>query len=263
MEVRQVSRGLSLLEGMGSTVLRQLEELGAGVVLLFRILGELVRLRWEVREVVRQMDHVGVGTVPLVLLTGAFSGMVLAYQTARQLLALGGEGFVGGLVAVSMAREAAPVFTAVTVAGRVGAGFAAELGTMAVTEQVDALVVMATDPVAYLALPRVLALVGMLPVLVLLANAVGSLGGYAVAVLVGVPGSVYVDSVREFLAFGDVLKGLVKAAVFGATIGVVACSKGLRATGGAEGVGRATTDSVVSAIALLLVLNYLLDLLLF
>lgn len=263
VEVRQARSRPSLWEAMGRVVLGWLEELGAGTLLLLRVLGALARFRWEGRETLRQMDRAGVESIPLVLLTGTFSGMVLAFQTARQLLAMGAEGFVGGLVAVSMAREAAPVFTAVTVAGRVGAGFAAELGTMKVTEQVDALEVMATDPVEYLVLPRVTALVGMLPVLVLLANAVGGLGGYVVAVLAGVPGSMYLSSVREFLDFTDVLKGLGKAAAFGAATGLVACTKGLRASGGAEGVGRATTGSVVTAIVLLLVLNYFLDLLLF
>jgi len=149
------------------------------------------------------------------------------------------------------------------VAGRVGAGFAAELGTMAVTEQVDALTVMATDPVAYLVVPRVLALGAMLPVLVLLANLVGYLGGYAVAVLSGVPSGVYLSSVRQFLDLDDVTKGLLKAVAFGLVIGIVACTKGLRARGGAEGVGQATTSSVVTAIVCILVLNYFLDLLLF
>ncbi|MCS7172115.1 MAG: ABC transporter permease [Armatimonadetes bacterium] len=263
VEVRQAGSRPSLWEAVGRVVLNWLEELGAGTLLLFRVLVALARLRWEVRETLRQMDRAGVDSIPLVLLTGAFSGMVLAFQTARQLLAVGAEGFVGGLVAVSMAREAAPVFTAVTVAGRVGAGVTAELGTMKVTEQLDALEVMATDPVEYLVLPRVVALVGMLPVLVLLANAVGGLGGYVVALLTGVPGSVYLSSVREFLDFADVLKGLGKAAVFGAAIGLVACTKGMRTSGGAEGVGRATTSSVVTAIVLLLALNYFLDLLLF
>lgn len=263
MGVRQAARRTGFLEAVGRATLRRLEEAGSAAILVLRFLGSLLRLRWDVRETVRQMDRAGVGSLPIVLLTGTFSGMVLAFQTARQLLALGGESFVGGLVTVSIAREAGPVFTAVTVAGRVGAGFAAELGTMAVTEQVDALTVMATDPVAYLVVPRVLALGAMLPVLVLFANLVGYLGGYAVAVLTGVPSGVYLSSVRQFLDLDDVTKGLFKAAAFGLAIGIVACTKGLRASGGAEGVGRATTSSVVTAIVFILVLNYFLDLLLF
>jgi phospholipid/cholesterol/gamma-HCH transport system permease protein len=155
------------------------------------------------------------------------------------------------------------VFAAVTVAGRVGAGFAAELGTMVVTEQVDALTVMGTDPLEYLVVPRALALLAMLPVLVMLANAVGSLGGYVVSVAVGVPGSVYVESVRRFLDLHDVVGGLVKSAAFGLLIALVACHKGLRASGGALGVGQATTGAVVAAIAGVLAANYFLDVLLF
>ncbi|MCS7235654.1 MAG: ABC transporter permease [Armatimonadota bacterium] len=251
------------LERLGEATLRRLEEVGLAARFVGRVASSLVRLRWEAGQLVLQMARAGVDSVPLVLLTGLFSGMVLAYQTANQLLRLGGEGFVGGLIAVSMAREAAPVFAAVTVAGRVGAGFAAELGTMVVTEQVDALTVMGIDPLEYLVVPRAVALAVMLPVLVVLANAVGSVGGYVVSVVVGVPGSVYVDSVRLFLDLHDVLGGLVKAAVFGLLIALVACHKGLRASGGAAGVGQATTGAVVAAIAWVLAANYFLDVLLF
>jgi phospholipid/cholesterol/gamma-HCH transport system permease protein len=251
------------LEKLGAGTLRRLEEVGQAARFVGRVAASLVRLRWEGSQVVLQMARAGVDSVPLVLLTGLFSGMVLAYQTANQLLRLGGEAFVGGLIAVSMAREAAPVFAAVTVAGRVGAGFAAELGTMVVTEQVDALTVMGTDPLEYLVVPRALALLAMLPVLVMLANAVGSLGGYVVSVAVGVPGSVYVESVRRFLDLHDVVGGLVKSAAFGLLIALVACHKGLRASGGALGVGQATTGAVVAAIAGVLAANYFLDVLLF
>jgi phospholipid/cholesterol/gamma-HCH transport system permease protein len=251
------------LEKLGAGTLRRLEEVGQAARFVGRVAASLVRLRWEGSQVVLQMARAGVDSVPLVLLTGLFSGMVLAYQTANQLLRLGGEAFVGGLIAVSMAREAAPVFAAVTVAGRVGAGFAAELGTMVVTEQVDALTVMGTDPLEYLVVPRALALLAMLPVLVMLANAVGSLGGYVVSVAMGVPGSVYVESVRRFLDLHDVVGGLVKSAAFGLLIALVACHKGLRASGGALGVGQATTGAVVAAIAGVLAANYFLDVLLF
>jgi phospholipid/cholesterol/gamma-HCH transport system permease protein len=134
---------------------------------------------------------------------------------------------------------------------------------MVVTEQVDALTVMGTDPLEYLVVPRALALLAMLPVLVMLANAVGSLGGYVVSVAVGVPGSVYVESVRRFLDLHDVVGGLVKSAAFGLLIALVACHKGLRASGGALGVGQATTGAVVAAIAGVLAANYFLDVLLF
>jgi phospholipid/cholesterol/gamma-HCH transport system permease protein len=251
------------VQTIGAFTLRRMEEIGAVIIMLGQVGGYLVRFVWEPRETIRQMGRAGADSVPIILLTGLFSGMVLAFQTANQLLRLGGEGFVGGLIAVSMAREAAPVFTAVVIAGRVGAGFAAEIGTMAVTEQVDALTVMGTDPVRYIVLPRVLALVTMLPVLVLLSNVIGYIGGYAVSVLAGVPGSIYLSSVRQFLDVEDVTGGLAKAAAFGLIIAMVACLRGLRTTGGADGVGRSTTSAVVTAITFILVTNYFLNILLF
>ncbi|MDR5684186.1 MAG: ABC transporter permease [Armatimonadota bacterium] len=251
------------LRAVGAFTLRRLEEIGDAAIMLGRVVGYVARLNWEPRETLRQMGRAGADSVPIILLTGLFSGMVLAFQTANQLLRLGGEGFVGGLIAVSMAREAAPVFTAIVIAGRVGAGFAAEIGTMAVTEQVDALRVMGTDPIRYLVLPRVLALVTMLPVLVLFANVIGYLGGYGVSILAGVPGSVYLSSVRQFLKVSDVTGGLVKAAAFGLLTAMVSCRRGLHTTGGADGVGRSTTGAVVAAITLILVANYFLDILLF
>jgi phospholipid/cholesterol/gamma-HCH transport system permease protein len=251
------------LRTIGAFTLRRLEEIGGAMTLLGQVGAYLIRLTWEPRETLRQMQRAGVESVPIILLTGLFSGMVLAFQTANQLLRLGGEGFVGGLIAVSIAREAAPVFAAVVIAGRVGAGMAAEIGTMAVTEQVDALTVMGTDPVRYLVVPRVLALVTMLPVLVLLANVIGYIGGYAVSVAVGVPGSLFLSSVRQFLDVEDVTGGLAKAAAFGLIIAMVSCGRGLRTTGGADGVGRSTTGAVVTSITFILVANYFLNILLF
>lgn len=251
------------LRTIGAFTLRRLEEIGGAITLLAQVCAYLVRLNWEPRETLRQMERAGVESVPIILLTGLFSGMVLAFQTANQLLRLGGEAFVGGLIAVSIAREAAPVFAAVVIAGRVGAGIAAEIGTMAVTEQVDALTVMGTDPVRYLIVPRVLALVTMLPVLVLLANVIGYVGGYAVSVLAGVPSALFLSSVQQFLDVEDIIGGLVKAAAFGLIIAMVSCGRGLRTTGGADGVGRSTTGAVVTAITFILVANYFLNILLF
>jgi phospholipid/cholesterol/gamma-HCH transport system permease protein len=252
-----------ILERVGAAAEQRLAEVGTASVMVLGVLRWLLRGGIEPRETVRQMARSGLDSVPIILLTGLFAGMVLALHTASQLLSLGGEGFLGGLVAVSISREAGPVFAAITIAGRVGAGFAAEIGTMKVTEQVDALTVMATDPIRYLVVPRVLALVAMLPVLVLFADVVGMVGGYLVGVLRGVPGTVFLDSVRRFLDPHDVSAGLIKAAVFGLSIALVACFKGLRAGGGADGVGRATTGSVVTAILFVLIANYFLDLAMF
>lgn len=252
-----------LLDRFGRTVITLLEETGRLALLLLNALRWVVRGRVEAALTLRQMAHIGVDALPLILITGTFAGMVLAFQSARQLQTVGAPGFVGGLVAVSLAREAGPVFTAVTAAGRTGAGIAAELGTMAVTEQLDALRVMATDPVRYLVVPRLLASLLVLPVLTVFANIAGLVGGWGVAGLAGVGTSTYLTSVRRFLEVSDLVGGLVKAALFGMIIALVGSHRGLTAGGGAEGVGRAATAAVVLAIVLILAGNYVLDVLLF
>jgi len=252
-----------ILERIGATTEQRLAEVGAAALATIDVLRWVSRGAIEPRQTVRQMARAGLDSLPIILLTGFFSGMVLALQTASQLLSLGNEGFLGGIVAVAMAREAGPVFAAITIAARVGSGFAAEISMMKVTEQVDALTVMAIDPVRFLVVPRVLALVTMLPMLVLLADISGMIGGYFVGLPRGVPGSVFLDSVRQLLAPHDVTAGLIKAAVFGLVVSMVACYKGMAASGGADGVGRATTRAVVAAIFLILVTNYFLDLVMF
>lgn len=253
----------SPVAALGSAVLRGLSELGRAALMLAAALRWVLRGRLEIRETVVQINRIGIESVPVVLITGAFSGMVLAYQTARQLADFGGQGFVGGLVGLSIAREAAPVFTAITAAGRVGAGMAAEIGTMAVTEQIDALRVLATDPVRYLVVPRLLAAALALPILTAFANVVGGAGGYAVATAAGISGAAFMSSVQRFLWPYDIVVGLIKAVFFGLIIASVGCYRGLHTTGGADGVGRATTGAVVVAIVLILVFNYFLDMIFF
>jgi phospholipid/cholesterol/gamma-HCH transport system permease protein len=255
--------GAPVLEWVGRTVLGLLEDTGRLVRLLLSTLRWLARGRLEARQTIRQMEQIGVSSLPIVLVTGVFSGAVLAFQTAKQLLAFGVPGLVGGLVALSLAREAAPVFTAVATAGRSGAGIAAEIGTMAVTEQLDALRVMATNPVRFLVVPRVLAGLLMLPLLTLFTNVAGLLGGGIVAALSGVETVTFVGSVRRFLTPADLTAGMVKGAVFGIVITLVGSRRGLDTDGGAAGVGRAATAAVVTATILILVLNLFLDMVLF
>lgn len=233
------------------------------MLLLHRTARWLARGTFEPRQTLLQMARVGVDSLPIVLVTGTFAGMVLAFQTSQQLIRFGVPSLVGGAVAVSLAREAAPVFTGITLAGRVGSGFAAEIGTMAVTEQIDALRVLATDPVRYLVVPRFLAGIAMLPLLTVFANLAGVAGGLAVAAFAGVEPTSYVNGVRRLLTIHDYWSGLVKSAFFGAVIALIGSYHGLEADGGAAGVGRAATASVVAAIVLILVWNYFLDLLLF
>jgi phospholipid/cholesterol/gamma-HCH transport system permease protein len=250
----------SVLAAIGGLVLRGLAETGQAALMMFAALRWMLRGRLEFRQTLVQINRIGVDSVWIVLVTGAFTGMVLAYQTARQFIDFGAQGFVGGLVGLSMAREAGPVFTAITAAGRVGAGIAAEIGAMAVTEQIDALRVLATDPIRYLVVPRLLAAALALPLLTIFANGVGGIGGFVVATTAGVNSGTFVASVQRYVEPYDLGAGLLKAFFFGVIIAAVGCFRGLHAEGGADGVGRATTGAVVTAIVLILVCNYFLDL---
>lgn len=236
-----------------------LEWAGELALLFVHTLGALLRGRILLRETLRQMSSIGVNSLPITLVTISFSGMVLALHTANQLKQLGVEWLIGGIVAVSMAREAAPVLTAIVVAARVGSAIAAEIGTMAVTEQVDALRSLGVNPVHYLVVPRFIAAVLMLPILTIFANAAGVAGGWLVSVAgAGVDSSVFLNSARTLLQPSDLYLGLIKTFVFGAIIAVVGCNQGLRTRGGAAGVGRSTTASVVTAIVLVYVADYFL-----
>ncbi|MCC2672355.1 MAG: mlaE, partial [Armatimonadetes bacterium] len=219
-----------------------LEWAGELALLLFRTVGAVLRGRILLLETIRQMSAIGVNSLPISLVTISFSGMVLALHTANQLKRLGVDWLIGGIVSVSMAREAAPVLTAIVVAARVGSAIAAEIGTMVVTEQVDALRSLGVNPVHYLVVPRFIAAVLMLPVLTIFANAAGIGGGWLVSVLgAGVESSVFLQSARDLLTPRDLVLGLIKTFVFGAIIAVVGCNQGLRTRGGAAGVGRSTT----------------------
>jgi phospholipid/cholesterol/gamma-HCH transport system permease protein len=238
------------------SILEWAGELG---LLFLRTLGDIFRGRILLAETVRQFALIGVASLPITLLIMSFSGMVLALHTANQLKRLGLEGLIGGIVAVSGAREAAPVLTAVAVAARVGSSIAAEIGTMAVTEQVDALRSLGVSPVNYLVVPRFVAAVLGLPVLTIFANAAGIAGGLFVsAVGAGVPSQIYINSVRQMLLPEDLLLGLLKTFVFGAIIAIVGCNQGLKTTGGAAGVGRSTTAAVVTSIVLVYIADYFL-----
>ncbi len=202
---------------------------------------------------IEQMEKVGVQSLPIVFLTALFTGMVLALQTAYQLQKISAELYIGSLVALSMTRELGPVLTALVVAGRVGAGITAEMGTMRVTEQIDALEVLATDPVRYLATPRLLGLLTMLPLLTIYADLIGMLGGYLVGVYkLGIGSSLYINMTWDSLKFKDILTGLFKSVVFATIIATIACFEGFGTKGGAEGVGRSTTLSVVISFILII-----------
>src|SRR5512136_2432456 len=244
--------------------MRFVEEAGRIMVLFIRTLSWTFRPPLQGREILKQMEEVGVRSFPVVIITAAFTGMVLALQSYTGFKRFGAETMVGTVVALSVTRELAPVLTGLMVAGRVGSAMAAELGTMRVTEQIDALYAMATEPVHYLIVPRVAASTMMLPPLVAITNGLGILGGWLVSVnLLGANPVVYWDRTFMYLDLNDVFSGLIKAAVFGLILAITGCSKGFFTTGGAEGVGRATTSAVVMASLAILISDFFLTKILF
>jgi phospholipid/cholesterol/gamma-HCH transport system permease protein len=251
-------------EAVGRMVLRLLEELGRFFQMFGRTAGWSVRPPYDVPEHFRQMVRVGVDSIPVVFLTTLFTGMVLALQTFNGFARFHAESLVGSVVALSLTRELAPVLTALMVTGRVGSAMAAELGTMRVTEQIDALTALGTEPVQYLVVPRVAASILMMPLLVILGDAIGIYGGYLVAVqLLGANPVTYIENSFRFLEVSDVTSGIVKAAVFGLIFSLVACVRGYFTEGGAEGVGRSTTRAVVSGSLAILFADFFLTKLLF
>jgi phospholipid/cholesterol/gamma-HCH transport system permease protein len=205
------------------------------------------------RQLIEQMSKIGVDSLPIISMISLFTGMVLALQSAYQLQRFAAEMYIASLVAFSMTRELGPVLTALIVAGRVGASITAELGTMKVTEQIDALETLATNPVKYLVVPRFLALIIMLPLLTLYADAIGMLGGYIIGVgKLGISHAMYLKNTWEPLKYKDVYTGLIKSFFFGVIVCIVACFEGMKAEGGAEGVGRSTTSSVVVSFILII-----------
>jgi phospholipid/cholesterol/gamma-HCH transport system permease protein len=253
-----------VLEALGRAVLRLLEELGRFFTMLGRVLVWAPRPPYDVPEWLRQMVRVGVDSVPVVFLTTLFTGMVLALQTYNGFARFNAQHFVGSVVALSLMRELSPVLAALMVTGRVGSSMAAEIGTMRVTEQIDALRALATEPVQYLIVPRVIASILMLPLLVVLGDVVGMYGGYLVAVqLLGANPVSYYQSSFERLDMIDFTSGLVKAAAFGLIFSVVACVRGYYTRGGAEGVGRSTTQAVVVASLAILLTDFFLTRLLY
>jgi phospholipid/cholesterol/gamma-HCH transport system permease protein len=216
------------------------------------------------RLVVDQMHAIGVQSLVLVLIVSLFTGAVAAVQAAYQFSNVVPLKYIGSVILRSVIIELGPVLTALIVGGRVGAAIAAELGTMRVTEQIDALEAMAINPVRYLVVPRVVASIVMLPILVMIANAVAIFGGYVVCITsIGVSTHTYVTGLQDFFYMKDLYSGLIKAVVFGGIIGWMGCYHGFRTEGGAEGVGQATTRAVVSSCVLVLISDYVLASVLF
>lgn len=242
--------------GVGVYCLDFFSEVGGISMVFWRTNVSFFTAKLRTTETIEQMYKIGVASLPLVSLTSLFTGMVLALQSAYQLQIFSAAQFTADLVSLSIVRELGPVLTAMVVAGRVGASIAAEVGTMKVTEQIDALQSLATDPVQYLVVPRYVAAVIMLFMLTIYADVIGILGGYLVAILkLDMSSNQYIRRAIDILLLKDLFTGLAKAFVFGMVISTVGCYYGFEARGGAEGVGTATTKAVVSSMITIIALD--------
>jgi len=254
----------AVVEILGLYFLNVFEQTGLWFRMLWRTIASAVRPPFEMREWLRQMVRLGWDSIPVVFLTSMFTGMVLALQTFNGFQRVHAENFVGSVVALAMLRELSPVLVGLMVTGRVGSSMAAEIGTMRVTEQIDALSALATDPIQYRFVPRVVAGIIMLPFLVILGDALGVYGGYVVAVkLMGTNPVIYARNTFQFLVLKDLWSGLIKAAVFGLILTMTGCVHGFHTRGGAECVGRSTTAAVVNASLYILLIDFFLTKLLF
>jgi phospholipid/cholesterol/gamma-HCH transport system permease protein len=227
----------------------------AGQVIFHLIEGKIHR-----RNTIEQMAVVGPESLAISLVTASFVGMVFTIQVAREFITLGATTAVGGVLAIALARELAPVLTAVVIAGRVGSAFAAEIGTMRVTEQIDALYMLKTDPIDYLVTPRVLACSLMLPILTVFSLITGLTGGMIVAAqLYDISPLIFINSIRNFIELWDLLSFTIKSIIFGGIIAIIGCSWGLTTTGGAKGVGQSTTTAVVTSLLAIFIVNFFLS----
>ena len=250
---------MGLLQGIGRVFLAFLGTTGRLTMFALTSVTHCFLPPYYPRIMVRQMIEIGYFSLPVVGLTAIFAGMVLALQSYTVFARFSAEGAIANVVVLSITRELAPVLGELMIAGRVGASMAAEIGTMRVTEQIDALTTLSTNAIKYLVVPRVIAGVVMLPILIFVADIIGVFGGFLVSVYkLGFNPSIYLQNTWDFLEPLDVISGLVKAAVFGFLVSLMGCYHGYYSKGGAQGVGAATTNSVVSASILILCFNYIL-----
>jgi phospholipid/cholesterol/gamma-HCH transport system permease protein len=247
-----------ILDRLLAPWLDALDAVGNLVMLTGRTLTWTIRPPYRVGQLLAAMEFIGVQSIFIVSLTGTFSGMVLALQTTNTLRQFGAEGVVGSVVAVSLTREISPVFASLMITARAGSAMAAELGNMRVSEQIDAILTMGVSPVQYLLSPRLVASVLMAPLLCILYTCVGMAGAWLVAVEgLGVDPGVFMSNVEKYMVPKDFWMGEVKSAVFGFLIAVISCNQGFNASGGARGVGIATTRAVVQSAVAILVANYM------
>lgn len=255
---------LKIFAKIGTVTLNFFQEFGQVSTLLWGIIKSSKQVFKSRKLVLFQMEHIGVNSLPLVIIIAVFTGAVAAWQAAYQLKGIAPLSFLGGATSRAIITELGPVLTGIVIAGRVGASIAAELGTMKVTEQIDALESMAISPIRFLAMPRFIASIIMIPILVIFANVIAILGAYIVSnYFMGVSFAVFFNSVQRFFVFSDLIAGLVKAVFFGGVTSLLGCHIGFRTEGGAEGVGLATIRSFVISAAMILILDYVLWMTLF
>ena len=249
-----------MIEALGLLLINFARETGKVMIMLYDTIVKTFEPPYDFKNILKQMQEVGVRSLPVVLVTGLFTGMVLALQSYTGFKRFGAETLVGTVVGLSLTREMGPVLTGLIVTGRAGAAMAAELGTMRVTEQIDALETLATNPIKYLVVPRFLAGLIMLPALTVVADIIGIFGGYLVTVgLFDASPALYWRQTWDFLAVSDIYNGLIKACFFGASISLLSCYRGFYSEGGAEGVGKATTGAVVLSFMTILISDYFLS----
>ncbi|PZO15741.1 MAG: ABC transporter permease [Leptolyngbya foveolarum] len=242
------------------TLIIWLQRLLSAIFLGGQVLTHVITKPIHRRNTIEQMSAVGPESLIIALVTALFVAMVFTIQVTREFITFGASDAIGGVLALTLARELAPVLTAVVLAGRVGSAFAAEIGTMRVTEQIDALQMLKSDPVDYLVIPRVIACATMMPLLSIIAFITGMTGGLLVATnFYGISANVFLSSARNFLTIWDLASALIKAVIFGILIAVIGSSWGLTTTGGAKGVGQSTTTAVVTSLLAIFVTNFFLS----
>jgi phospholipid/cholesterol/gamma-HCH transport system permease protein len=236
----------------------------AALFLTGQVVVHLLQGKINRRNTLEQMAIVGPDSLMIALITATFVGMVFTIQVAREFLNFGAVQAIGGVLALALSRELAPVLTAVVLAARVGSAFAAEIGTMKVTEQIDALYVLRSDPIDYLVIPRLIACCLMLPMLTMISLVMGLIGGIVVSqAIYSISQATFLESIQTFLQTWDLVSALIKAVIFGGLIAVIGCNWGLTTTGGAKGVGESTTTAVVMALIAIFISNFFLSWLMF
>lgn len=255
---------LNFINRIGVFGLAILNIFGNFVYFFFTIIKTLFTTRLKIKQLFAQMDNIGVGSFTIIFLTGASTGLALALQTYIGLSRFGAHEFIGVVVALGMTRELGPVMTGLMVSARAGSAMAAEVGTMQITEQIDALKTLSINPIQYLVVPRIVASTFILPFLAIISMLCGVVGGYLFCVYsLEIPSDVYISSIRKFVELSDITGGLFKSSIFGLILSWVGTYNGYKTSGGAKGVGLATTTSVVVSSILILIANYLLSSLLF